>query len=157
MLTRILLFLHLLGTVFWLGGMFTSSIWTSRARRTDDARVIAFAYRTASRLFRGVVSGGAWVTILAGVGLVFLGDWSWFRPFPAHWLFQMQILGILAFLATVFYLIPNARTLAELAGRAVEAGERGEEFASARRWHAIVGSATGGVLIYTILLGALRF
>lgn len=157
MFTRILLFLHLLGTVFWLGGMFTLSIWTSRARKTDEARLIAFAYHTAGRLYRGVVAGGAWVTILAGAGLVFTAGWSWFRPFPAHWLFQMQVVGILAFLVTVFFLVPNARALAALAERAISEGREPEEFRRKVKRQAIAGSAVGGALIYTVLLGALRF
>lgn len=157
MLIKILLFLHLLGMAFWLGGLFTLSVWTARARRTDDGRVVAFAYGTAGRLYRGVVGGAASLTVLAGAALVFAGDWRWFRPFPDHWLFQMQIIGLLAFLVTVAYLIPNGRALARLAERAAEEKERSGEFVSRVKRQAIVGSAIGGALIYLVLLGALRF
>ena len=157
MLIKILVFLHLLGMAFWLGGLFTLGVWTARARRTDDARVVTFAYGTAGRLYRGVVGGAAWLTVLAGVALVFAGDWRWFRPFPDHWLFQMQIIGLLVFLTTVLYLIPNGRTLARLGERAAGERETSSEFVSRVKRQAIVGSAVGGALIYLVLLGALRF
>ena len=152
-----LIFLHLLGMAFWLGGLFTLGIWTSRARRTGEAGVVTFAYATAGRVYRGVVAAGAWVTTLAGVGLVFTGPWAWFQPFPNHWLFQMQVLGILAFVVTVAYLVPGARKLSALAERAARGGEESEEFRSRVRRQAIVGSAVGGALVYLVLLGAIRF
>ena len=156
MLFGIWLFLHLVGMAFWLGGLFTMGLWTVRARRTGDAKVIAFAYRTSSRLYRGVVTVGALLTILSGVLLMVQTGRPWFRPFPEHWLFQMQIVGTLAFLVTLFYLTPMSGKLARMAEPA-EGGEPGEEFARAVKVQGIVGSVVGMALIYSVLLGGLRF
>ena len=156
MLYGIWIFLHLVGMAFWLGGLFTMGFWTVRARRTGDARVIAFTYGTASRLYRGVVTVGALLTVLSGILLMVQTGRPWFRPFPEHWLFQMQIVGTLAFLVTLFYLTPISSRLAEMAKNA-EGGQPGEDFTRKVKTQGIVGSVVGMALIYSVLLGGLRF
>lgn len=157
-MARIFIFFHLLGMALWLGGMLTLGVWTARARRSGDAHVVSFVYGTAGRLYKGVVSVGAWFSILSGGALMFVTGRPWFRPFPEHWLFQMQVLGIAAFLVTVAYLVPNSSALARLA----ESGGSGSaeaqaEFGKRVKRSAIFGSVVGVVLIYLILAGALRF
>lgn len=150
-------FLHLLGMAIWLGGMFTAGIWTSRARATGDHTVIAFAYATARRIYRVFVAAGAWITIGAGAVLMFTTNRTWFSPFPEHWLFQMQIFGLLAFAATLLYVVPNSTALARLAEDVAETGELKPEFQKRVKRQAIAGSVVGGILIYAVLLGSLRF
>jgi uncharacterized membrane protein len=157
MAVRFLLFFHLLGMVLWLGGMLVGSIWTSRARKTGDLKLVAFAYTTAHRLYRGIVGGGVALSVASGVALMFAGGRPWFRPFPEHWLFQMQIVGLLVALVTVFYVMPNAAALARLAGQAAAEGEQMSGFGAKVRRQAIVGSLLGLLLVYLVLLGALRF
>lgn len=159
-MARVLIFFHLLGMAMWVGGMLTLAIWTARARRSGDAHIVSFAYGTAGRLYKGVVSIGAWLSILSGGALMFVTGRAWFRPFPEHWLFQMQVLGIAAFLVTVAYLVPNSSALARLAelGDSESAEtERSAEFGRRVKRSAIFGSVVGAVLIYLILAGALRF
>lgn len=150
-------FVHLLAMAFWLGGMFTVSVWSARSRRVGDGAITAFAYATARRLYRGVISAGAWLSIVSGGIMMFTSGRPWFRPFPDHWLFQMQVVGLLAFIATVAYVVPNASALARLAERAAEEGAEPPEFAVRVKRQAIVGSLVGAALVYVILLGALRF
>lgn len=150
-------FFHLLGMAFWLGGMFTVSVWAARARKAGDVRITAFAYSAAQRLYRGVISAGAWLSIISGAALMVIGGRPWFRPFPEHWLFQMQLVGLIAFLMTVLYVVPNAGALATLAGNAAEGGQGAPEFATRVKRQAIVGSVVGGALIYLVLLGSVRF
>ena len=152
-----LVFLHLLGMVLWLGGMFVGSIWTSRARKTGNESLLAFAYTTAHRLYRVIVGGGVALSIASGVILVFVTDRAWFQPFPEHWLFQMQVVGLIAALVTVFYIMPNATALAKLANQSAADGERTSAFAAKAKRQAIAGSLLGLLLVYLVLLGALRF
>jgi uncharacterized membrane protein len=150
-------FLHLVGMALWLGGTFNVSLWVSRARRTGDPKTVAFAYATARRLYRSVVLSAAWISILSGAVLMIVTGRPWFRPFPDHWLFQMQVLGLIAVLATTVYVVPNAGALAKLAERAAEEGESSPEFSARLKGQAIVGSLVGALLVYAMLLGALRF
>jgi uncharacterized membrane protein len=150
------LFLHLIGMALWLGGMFTLSMWTSKARASGNQEVIAFAYATARRLYRGLVAVAATVTIVAGAILVIATGRAFLQPFPEHWLFQMQVAGLLAFLATLFIVLPTAGTLAALAERAGELEEDKAQFAAKVKQQAIVGSLVGALLVYVVLTGALR-
>ncbi len=81
----------------------------------------------------------------AGAALMFATDQPWFRPFPEHWLFQMQVFGLLAFLVTVLYVVPGAGALARLALRAAEEDTAPPEFARRVRGQAIVGSSWSAV------------
>jgi uncharacterized membrane protein len=157
MTIRLLIFLHLVGMAMWLGAMFTSSIWTSRARRTADNNTIAFAYSTALILYKRLVAVAAVVTVLSGVVLMLATDRAWFRPFPEHWLFQMQVIGLIALLATLAVVVPNASAVTSLAEKAAETGDESAEFASRVKRQAVYGSLVGAALVYLVLLGALRF
>lgn len=154
MAQKITLFLHLIGMALWLGGTFSLGLWTARGRATGDPAVIAFTYGAASKLYRTVVGGGAWLSVLSGLGLMVLGRWPWFRPFPEHWLFQMQVIGLITFVVTLVYVLPNAKRLAALAE---SEGPGAVEFGRRVRTQAIVGSVVGVLLIYLVLLGSLRF
>ena len=151
---KIALFFHLIGMALWLGGAFTLSFWTARGRATGGPRVIAFTYGAASKLYRTVIGGGAWLSVLSGIGLMLLGRRPWFRPFPEHWLFQMQVIGLIIFGVTLVYVLPNARRLAALAE---SEGAEAPEFGRLVKAQAIAGSVVGVLLIYLVLLGSLRF
>ncbi len=152
------LFIHLLGMALWLGGLLTLGVWTVAARRTGDSKVVAFVYSTARKLYRGVVTSGAILTLVGGILLMVETGRPWFRPFPDHWLFQMQILGILAFVVTLLYLVPSSGALAAMAEQRAAAGEDASESFTARvKRQGMVASLVGVVLIYVLLLGGLRF
>ena len=150
-------FVHLLGMALWLGSLFTMGILTARARATGDPRVVAFMYAVNHRLYRGLIVVSAVVTTSAGVALMLVTSRAWFRPFPDHWLFQMQIVGLAALAATLFFIVPNSRALSSLAKAAAETGEPSPEFTVRVKRQAIAGSLVGMALVYLVLLGALRF
>jgi uncharacterized membrane protein len=141
----------------WLGSLFTMGMLTARARATGDPKIVAFTYAANDRLYRGLIVVSAVVTIVAGVALMLATGRPWFRPFPEHWLFQMQIVGLAALEATLFIVVPNSRALSSLAVEAVDRGERSLEFVRRVKRQAIAGSLVGVALVYLVLLGALRF
>jgi uncharacterized membrane protein len=150
------LFMHLVGVVIWMGGMFTLSIWTARARGSGDPQVIAFAYALADRVYRRMIAVAAAVTVVAGGILMVVTERPWFRMFPEHWLFQMQVVGLLALLATLFIILPNAGRLALITERGIDTDDDRLEFADRVKRQAIVGSLIGTLLGYLVLIGALR-
>jgi uncharacterized membrane protein len=156
MLYGIFLFLHLLGIALWLGGSLTIAAVTGRAVRSGDRNLIAFAYRTAVRVNRSLGFAGMLLTVGGGVALMVQRGHPWFQPFPDHWLFQMQLLGFLAFAVGVFYLIPIRYRLAEAAEASAAAGEDSATFIRFRRRHAVVGSLVSLVLLVVLALGALK-
>lgn len=155
-LTGFLRFIHTLGFILWVGVGATAMFMTIRARRSQDPRTIAFAYRTASQLFKTVGVGGMILTLGGGFGLVAAMGYGYFRPFPNHWLFQMQVLGSLAFLVSLFYQIPVSDRLARAAEASAEAGEESAAFSRFRKRNAIVGSVVGVILLVIVILGTFK-
>lgn len=155
-LRSLFLFLHLLGVVLWLGVSFTLSFVTGKAARLGDAGVAAFAYRAASRLNRTLGVAGVLLTLGSGIGLTVVMRYGFFRPFPHHWLFQMQLLGSIAAALALFYQLPNAERLARAAEAWARAGEQPEIFGKLRQRSAIVGSLIGFILLVLVGLGAFR-
>lgn len=156
-LRGLLLFLHVLGVILWVGVAVALPFVTGRARRTGDLRVTAFAYAVSDRLTRTLGLVGMVLTVAGGIGLVMVvPGYAWFQPFPDHWLFQMQILGFLSFGVGAFYQVPLSRRLADEAEASARSGEPTERFETLRKRHAIVGSVVGFVLLVVVLLGTLR-
>ncbi len=159
-LRALFLFAHLLGVVLWLGLSFTLSFVTGKAARDPDPSVGAFAYRTAARLLRTLGVAGVLLTLVGGIGLISVMDYGFFRPFPHHWLFQMQVLGYVAAALTLFYQIPVADRLARAAEARAGGDASGDDesgaFPGLRKRSAIVGSLIGFLLIVLVGLGAFR-
>lgn len=152
----LLLFLHVFGLALWLGVTLAMAFATLGAARSGDRGSCAFAYRCNSNLLKGPGLVGMVLTVGSGFALVPVRGYAFFQPFPDHWLFQMQILGSLAFLAAVLYQIPNAERLARAAEASAAAGEESRSYVKFRKRNAIAGSAIGVVLILLIFLGTVR-
>jgi uncharacterized membrane protein len=152
----LLLFFHILGFALWLGVTFTLAAITVRAARSDNRDVGAFTYRAASHLLKGPGLVGMILTIGSGIWLTVSLDYGFFRPFPNHWLFQMQLLGSVAFLLGLLYQIPLADRLARAAEARAAAGEDSAAYVKFRKRNAIVGSLIGLILLPSIFMGAVR-
>ncbi|MDX1577110.1 MAG: DUF2269 family protein [Gemmatimonadota bacterium] len=152
----ILLFAHVLGLALWFGVTFTLALLTVRAGRTQNRDVIAFIYRGTCHLLKGPGLVGLLLTIGSGFGLIAAGGWGYFQPFPNHWLFQMQILGLIAAVLALALQLPNAGRLARAAEAAAAAGEESAAFQRFRKRNAIVSSVIGLLLLVSILLGTVR-
>lgn len=155
-LQGLLRFAHVLGVVLWMGAAVTLPFVTGPAARSDDWDVTAFAYRVNARLMTTLGLTGIGLTLLAGIGLTAATPYEFFRPFPNHWLFQMQVLGIAASLAGALYQVPLARRLAREAEAAAEAGRETDDFARYRKRYAVVGSVIGVVLLVVLVLATLK-
>lgn len=155
-MSGLLRFVHILGLVLWLGVTFTLSALAVRAARSENREVVAFTYRAACHLLKGPGLAGMIMTLASGLGLAGVLDYGFFRPFPNHWLFQMQLLGSIAFLLALLYQIPLADRLARAAEARAAAGEASAAFVKFRKRNAIVGSVIGFLLVVSIFLGAVR-
>lgn len=154
--TGLLRFLHVLGFVLWIGAGLTSMFLTIRARRSGRPEVVAFAYRTSAVLMKTLGLAGMVLTVGAGFGLIPLLGHGFFQPFPHHWLFQMQVLGSLAFLVAAFYQVPVGDSLARAAEASASAGEESAAFLKYRKRNAIAGSLVGILLLVNVFLGTVR-
>lgn len=153
---RVYLFLHILGIALWLGVALTLAFFTARAARAEDRRIAAFAYRAASRIHKTLGVAGMVLTVGSGLALTPARGYAFFQPFPNHWLFQMQVLGIGAFLLALLYQIPLSDRLARAAEASASAGEDSAAYEKYRKRNAIVSSIVGLLLIVVIALGTFR-
>ena len=129
---------------------------TGKAARQPDPKVTAFAYRSAHRLTKTLGIAGVLLTLASGIGLTVVMQYPFFRPFPHHWLFQMQLLGSVAAALSLFYQLPNAERLARSAEAWARSGEEPDTFRKFRQRNAIVGSLVGFILIVLVGLGSFR-
>mgnify|MGYP006284144117 FL=1 len=155
-LQGLLRFVHVLGVVLWMGAAVTLPFVTGRAARADTPGVTAFAYRINARLMTTLGLGGMILTLVGGVWLTAEMGYEFFRPFPNHWLFQMQVLGIASALVGALYQVPLSRRLAREADRSAESGTESEDFARYRKRYAIVGSLVGLVLFVVLVLATVK-
>lgn len=155
-ISGLLLFVHVLGFALWFGVTFTLAAFTVRAARADNRDVVAFTYRAAYRLLKGPGLIGMLLTMGSGFWQAATLDYGFFRPFPNHWLFQMQLLGTIAFLLALLYQIPLADRLARAAEARAAAGEDSAAFVRFRKRNAIVGGLIGLILLVLIFLGTVR-
>ena len=96
------------------------------------------------------------LNIVSGFGLTAIGGFGYFQPTPNHWLFQMQLLGIVAFALALLVQIPNAGRLASAAEAIASTGEENTSFQQFKKRNAVVSSLNGLILLLVTLLGALR-
>ena len=113
---RMLVFLHILGAIIFMGNIIVSAMWMSQARRTRDAAVLEFATRAVIR--------ADWLFTLPGIvlilvpGLLTVGAWggipgaSWAEAALALFIVSGVIWGVL--------LVRFQKRMAGLAREAVE-------------------------------------
>jgi len=150
------LFLHIFGFALWFGVTLALALLTVRANKSDDRAVVAFMYRASSQLLKGPALIGMILTIIGGFGLNGVGGYAFFQVTPDHWLFQMQVLGLIAFVLALGVQIPNAGRLARAAEATANAGEESASFTRFRKRNALVSAINGLLLIVVTLLGTLR-
>lgn len=152
----IMLLGHILGFVLWFGITLSVSMVSLRAKRTGDRTVMAFAYRSSQSLLKGPALVGALLAIVCGFGLTGIMDYGYFEAFPNHWMFQMQVLGVVAFLAMILLQLPNVERLARAAEASAAAGEDSAAFVSFHKRHALITSLIGLMLFIALVMGALK-
>ncbi len=151
----LMLFLHVTGLALWFGVTLAVALLAVRANRTEDEAIIAFGYSSGHRLLKGPGLAGMALTTFAGFGLTGVGGYGFFELVP-HWLFQMQVLGVLAFLLGVAVQIPLAGRLARAASSLDGTEAERTSFARLRKRNAIVSSVNGLLILVVILLGTVR-
>jgi hypothetical protein len=146
--SRLWLFLHLLGFTLWLGGAIASMIIGIAAKR-EDRSGLAAVVRSQATLTKVAIAPGALLTVLTGLILTFqlTTDVVGF----SIWLMVMQGAGIIAALLTLLISLPTASRL----GRLDPTGEAARYFDELRARQRIVASISGTFGLVALLAGAM--
>jgi hypothetical protein len=147
--SRIWLFLHLLGFTLWLGGAIASMIIGIAAKREDRSGLGAVV-RSQSTLTKVAIAPGALLTVLSGLILTFQLSGVDMAGF-SFWLVTMQSAGIIAALLTLLISLPTATRL----GRLDPTGEGARYFDELRARQRIVASISGMFGLVALLAGAM--
>lgn len=147
-MSRVWLFLHLLGFTLWLGGAIASMIIGIAAKREDRSGLGAVV-RSQATLTKIAIAPGALLTVLSGLILTFqlTTDVAGF----SIWLMIMQGAGIIAALLTLLISLPTATRL----GRLDPTGEAARYFDELRARQRIVASISGMFGLVALLAGAM--
>jgi len=145
---QVLLFVHLLGIVLWVGSFITYPFWTRAAkRRGGDA--VAFAYQSLVKVNTYVTLPGYWLAIIGGIGLVVVTP-AYHGSQPI-WLVFMEVVGIVLFVMALGMFDRRQRQLARLAASGDQAA-----FKAVDRQHAITASVAGVLMLAVIAAATIK-
>ncbi|MBA2627907.1 MAG: DUF2269 family protein [Gemmatimonadales bacterium] len=147
-MTRVWLFLHLVGFTMWIGGalgVFVAGIAARRESRESLGAVV----RAQSAIYRMIVGPGAMLAVLSGLLLTFRNSGVAY-PGAELWLILMQATGVIAGLVTLFISVPTAAKL----GRLDPTGKEGPYFDELRARQKLV-SSIAGLLALAAMLGGM--
>ncbi len=147
-MTRVWLFLHLLGFTVWIGGAMAVMVAGVAAKR-EGREALGAVVRAQSTIYRVLIGPGAVVTVLAGLLLTFRNSGTAY-PGADLWLILMQATGVIAGLVTLFISVPTAAKL----GRLDPMAKEGPYFDELRARQKLV-STVAGLLALAAMLGGM--
>ncbi len=110
MMIKLMLLLHVLGFVLWIGGAF-ALMMASIASRKEERSALGPLVRIQAAIAGTAVGPGAGVTVVTGLILTFQMFGS---SAPNVWIMVMQGSGLLAAIMTLAFIIPTSGKLRRL-------------------------------------------
>jgi uncharacterized membrane protein len=117
---ELLLFVHVTGAIVWIGGAAIIQFFALRALRAGDARRVAELAADIAWIGTRVLLPSALVVVVAGVLLMFDGDWTWGQT----WVVLALILYAITFVAGAAFFSPESGRIAKaIAGQGPDSPE----------------------------------
>jgi hypothetical protein len=145
--SRLWLFLHLLGFVMWMGGGI-AAMFAGIAAKSEDRAGLGAVARAQSAVQRIVIGPGALLTVLSGLMLMFARGGM---AGGSVWLMVMQGAGLVGALLTLFVAVPTASRLARLDPTGPEAAY----FDELRNRQKVVGMVWGVLALLALVAGVM--
>lgn len=146
-MTRLWLFLHLLGFVMWMGGGL-ASMFAGIAAKSEDRAGLGAVVRAQSAVQRIIIGPGALLTVLSGLMLTFRLTGM---AGVSVWLMVMQGAGLVGALVTLFVAVPTAARLARLD----PTGANAAYFDELRKRQKVVGMLWGLLALAALVGGVM--
>jgi hypothetical protein len=145
----LLLFLHILGFTWWLGGGMAAMVAGIAAKNfAPDERLAV--YRGLSALARMIVAPGAFLVLASGV-ILMLTSAGPSADAPPAWLGIMMGAGLVGALMVLILVVPTATKLGRLAPD--PRGDLPETFTGLRKKQAIYGTIAGTLGLIALVAG----
>jgi uncharacterized membrane protein len=110
---ELLLFVHIVSVIVWLGGGFCLQLLGARVRAAGDPERTARFGRDVAWIGSRVFSPSSLLALVSGILLVVEGNWDWGEPYVSVGL----LVWLVSFLVGVGFLGPTSRKVAELVER----------------------------------------
>ena len=137
---QLLLALHILAAVVFVGNIITGAFWKVRADRSGNLETIAITARSLLQADYVFTAPGIVVLLATGIWMVGLSDWARFQE---PWLGGSFVLLIITGVIWLAVLLPQQRRMVRLAQEGADAGVLGPEYRRAGRiWSMFGGIAT---------------
>ena len=137
---QVLLALHILAAVVFVGNIITAAFWKTRADRSGNLETIAITARSLLQADYTFTAPGIVVLLVTGIWMVGLSDWARFQE---PWLGGSFVLLIITAVIWLVILLPQQRRMVRLAQEGADAGAMGPEYRRAGRiWSMFGGIAT---------------
>ncbi len=137
---QLLLALHILAAVIFVGNIITAAFWKVRADRSGNLETIAITARSLLQADYTFTAPGIVVLLVTGIWMVGLSDWARFQE---PWLGGSFVLLIITGIIWLAILLPQQRRMVRLAQEGADAGALGPEYRRAGRiWSMFGGIAT---------------
>jgi uncharacterized membrane protein len=107
-MAKVLLFIHLVFVIMWVGGGTLLAPWSARARRSGQPHLVAFAAETTSWLIDRAIVWSMTMAILSGVALAYARNLL--SP-PPGWLAAKVVVVVVAAGVVLAAQRPTARAL----------------------------------------------
>jgi len=144
----VVVFLHIAAVILAFGVTFTYGLIEALTVRLAPDK-LPWVHRLEYEIGRKFVTPAATVVFLAGLYLALSGDGAFDL---ADWWVGFGLLSILVILGlNGAYFIPREKRLSEMADRDLAAGGVGSEYQALSRQVAVVGAATGLLILITVL------
>ncbi len=139
---QLLLALHILAAVVFVGNIITAAFWKTRADRSGNLETIAITARSLLQADYVFTAPGIVVLLVTGILMVGLSAGGWAR-FQEPWLGVSFVLLIVTGIIWLAVLLPQQRRMVRLAQEGADAGALGPEYRRAGRiWSMFGGIAT---------------
>ena len=137
---QVLLVLHILAAVVFVGNIITAAFWKAQADRSGNLETIAITARSLLQADYIFTAPGIVVLLITGIWMVGLSDWARFQE---PWLGGSFVLLIITGVIWLAVLLPQQRRMVRLAQEGADAGALGPEYRRAGRiWSMFGGIAT---------------
>lgn len=146
----LLLFLHMLGFTWWLGGGMAAMVAGIASKHFAPAERLA-VYGGLSALFRLIVAPGAFLVLATGILLMLQSVGSDYAP-PA-WLGIMTVAGLVGALLVLIAVVPTATRLGRLSPD--PRGDLPEIFTKLRKKQAWFATVAGTLGLLALIAGTM--
>ena len=150
---QVLLFLHILAAIVFVGNIITAAFWKVRADRSGNLETIAITTRSLLQADYAFTVPGIVVMLVTGIGMVGLTDWARFQE---PWLGSSFVLLIITGIIWLAVLLPQQRRMVRFSREGADAGTLGPEYGKASRTWAMFGGIATLLPVLILFLMVLK-